>query len=255
MKRARVIFENRQCMAVERDGMLEIDGGPTVGEAAVEWLPPIVAKTIAAVGLNYRDHAEELSFKPPEQPLIFLKTSGALTGHRCCTHRPSGVKMMHFECELAVVIGRDAKRVKREHAYDYVRGYTVANDYAVRDYLENYYRPNLRAKNRAASTPIGPWLVDRDDIPDPHRLNLATSVNGMRVQDGNTKDMIFDVPYLIAYVSDFMTLAAGDVILTGTPKGVVDCKAGDEVVTEIEHIGKLHNTIVNADQDRNGRKE
>jgi 5-oxopent-3-ene-1,2,5-tricarboxylate decarboxylase/2-hydroxyhepta-2,4-diene-1,7-dioate isomerase len=249
MKSARVIYENRKCIAIEKDGRIQIDGGPVVDEDAVDWLPPFEARTIAAVGLNYRDHAEELAFKPPEQPLIFLKTVGALIGHKCCTPRPLGVSMMHFECELAVVIGRKAKRVKRENAYDYVRGYTVANDYAVRDYLENYYRPNLRAKNRAASTPIGPWLVDRNDIANPQALNLTTSINGKCVQSGNTKDMIFDVPYLIAYLSDFMTLSAGDVILTGTPKGVVDCKVGDEVVTEIEQLGKLHNRIVAPDRD------
>ena len=131
-----------------------------------------------------------------------------------------------------------------ESALEYVAGYTIANDYAVRDYLENYYRPNLRAKNRAASTPIGPWLVDRDDVPDPHALELGTWVNGMRIQFGNTKDMIFTVPYLIEYLSEFMTLSPGDIILTGTPRGVVDCKVGDEVVTQIERLGDLSSTIV-----------
>jgi 5-oxopent-3-ene-1,2,5-tricarboxylate decarboxylase/2-hydroxyhepta-2,4-diene-1,7-dioate isomerase len=151
---------------------------------------------------------------------------------------------MHYECELAVVIGRQAKNVKPADAYDFIAGYTVANDYAIRDYLENWYRPNLRVKNRDGTTPLGPWLVDTRDIPDPMALALKTTVNGQVTQQGHTKDMIFDVPFLIEYFSSFMTLAPGDLILTGTPDGVVDCKAGDVVVTEIEGVGALMNTIV-----------
>jgi len=244
MKRAIVIYEGRRRQAQKVDGTIQLDDGNIVDEAALEWLPPVEARTVFAVGLNYRDHATELAFKAPEKPLIFLKTAGALAGHRSFTPRPQNVAMMHFECELAVVIGRLAQRVQMKNAFDYVKGYTIANDYAVRDYLENYYRPNLRAKNRAASTPIGPWLVDRDDVPDPNALALRTLVNGELVQSGDTNDMIFSVPYLIEYLSEFMTLSPGDVILTGTPSGVMNCAVGDEVVTEIERLGRLHNTIV-----------
>ena len=243
MKRARVILEGRERQAREVEGAIQLDDGRNVDETALVWLPPVEARTIFAVGLNYRDHAAELAFKAPEKPLIFLKTAGALAGHRSFTRRPPDVAMMHFECELAVIIGRNGRRVRKENAFDYVEGYTIANDYAIRDYLENYYRPNLRAKNRAASTPIGPWLVDRDDVPDPHALTLGTRVNGRRVQSGNTKDMIFSIPYLIEYLSEFMTLNPGDIILTGTPSGVVDCCVGDEVVTDIERLGELHSTI------------
>jgi len=150
---------------------------------------------------------------------------------------------MHYECELAVVIGRTAKRVLRADAYDFVAGYTVANDYAIRDYLENWYRPNLRVKNRDTGTPLGPWLVDAADVPNPMKLALRTTVNGQLTQSGHTRDMIFDVPYLIEYFSAFMTLNPGDLILTGTPDGVVDCRPGDVIVTEIENIGALVNTI------------
>ena len=150
---------------------------------------------------------------------------------------------MHYECELTVVIGKTAKKVRRDDAYDFIAGYTVANDYAIRDYLENWYRPNLRVKNRDTCTPLGPWLVDRADVPDPMALALQTTVNGKITQAGNTKDMIFDVPFLIEYFSSFMTLYPGDLILTGTPDGVVDCRHGDEIITTIEGIGALHNTI------------
>jgi len=151
---------------------------------------------------------------------------------------------MHYECELAVVIGRSAKNVKRADAMRHVAGYTVANDYAIRDYLENWYRPNLRVKNRDGCTVVGPWLVDAADIPDPHALVLRTLVNGKITQQGNTRDLMNDIPALIEYLSGFMTLGAGDVILTGTPDGVVNVNVGDEVVTEIDGVGRLVNTIV-----------
>mgnify|MGYP002041240046 FL=1 len=151
---------------------------------------------------------------------------------------------MHYECELAVVIGKTARNVARGHAYDYVAGYTVANDYALRDYLENWYRPNLRVKSRDTCTPLGPWLVDRDDVLDPMNLDLRTTVNGVETQRGNTRDMVFDIPALIEYFSSFMTLSPGDLILTGTPDGIVNVNPGDKVVTEIDGIGRLVNTLV-----------
>jgi 5-oxopent-3-ene-1,2,5-tricarboxylate decarboxylase/2-hydroxyhepta-2,4-diene-1,7-dioate isomerase len=210
----------------------------------VVWLPPFQPRTIVALGLNYADHAKELAFNAQEEPLVFLKGPNALVGHRAQTRRPDDATFMHYECELAVVIGRPARRVPRAAAYDYVAGYTVANDYAIRDYLENWYRPNLRVKNRDGCTALGPWLADRADVPDPMRLALRTIVNGKVTQAGNTRDMISDIPTLIEYLSGFMTLDAGDVILTGTPEGVVNVMPGDEVVTEIEGVGRLVNTIV-----------
>ena len=151
---------------------------------------------------------------------------------------------MHYECELAVVIGKTAKSIKREDAMEYVAGYTVCNDYAIRDYLENWYRPNLRVKNRDGGTVLGPWFVDAEDVPDPSNLVLRTLVNGKVTQEGTTSNMVNDIPALIEYLSSFMTLRYGDVILTGTPVGVVNVEVGDEVVTEIEGIGRLVNTIV-----------
>ena len=247
MKHARVAYAGAIHDAVERDGQLLLADGRIVSQEAVVWLPPLKpvpqARTILALGLNYADHAKELAFKAPEEPLVFIKGEAALIGHRAFTRRPPGVSFMHYECELTVVIGKTARRVKRDDAYDFVAGYTVANDYAIRDYLENWYRPNLRVKNRDACTPIGPWLVDAGDIANPQALALQTTVNGKITQSGNTKDMIFDVPFLIEYFSSFMTLQPGDLILTGTPDGVVDCQPGDVIVTEIEGVGALINTI------------
>ncbi len=245
MRRGRVAIDGRPVDVVGTDDGVRLPDGRVVDEASLAWLPPLAFRTIFALGLNYADHAKELAFgAAPAEPLLFLKGPNTLAGHRSETVRPAGVAFMHYECELAVVIGRRCRDVRREAAYDVVRGYTVANDYAIRDYLENYYRPNLRVKNRDTCTPIGPWLVDAADVPDPMNLRLSTRVDGRLVQDGTTANMIHDVPALIAYLSSFMTLDDGDVILTGTPEGVVDCPVGAEVVTEIEGIGRLVNTIV-----------
>src|SRR5207237_3014283 len=138
-----------------------------------------------------------------------LKSRGALIGHRGQTRRPADATFMHYECELAVVIGRSAKQVSRADALNYVAGYTVANDYAIRDYLENYYRPNLRVKNRDTCTVLGPWLIDGADIEDAASLTLRTFVNGVKTQEGNTRDLVFGIPYLIEYLTSFMTLGPG----------------------------------------------
>lgn len=245
MKHARVAYNGLIQDAVKIKDGIKLSNGRIVKETDVTWLPPVEPKTVFTLGLNYADHAAELSFKEaPKEPLVFLKGPNTFIGHRGETYRPSDVTFMHYECELAVVIGKTAKNVKKEDAYDYVRGYTVVNDYALRDYLENYYRPNLRVKNRDTCTPIGPWLVDKEDIEDPMNLTLRTTVNGKVVQEGTTADMVFSVPVLIEYLSGFMTLNPGDLILTGTPKGSVDTKVGDEVITEVEGIGSLINTIV-----------
>ncbi|WP_173916857.1 fumarylacetoacetate hydrolase family protein [Halobacillus sp. Marseille-Q1614] len=243
MKMARVAYEGRIYQAFDTEEGIKFANGQIVSEQDVVWLPPVEVKTCFALGLNYFDHASELDFQAPKEPLVFLKGPNTFIGHRGFTKRPEDVTNMHYECELAVVIGRQAKEVSEADAYDYILGYTIANDYAFRDYLENYYRPNLRVKNRDDSTPIGPWLVSAEDIEDPMNLPLRTYVNGEKVQEGSTKDMIFSIPKLIEYLSSFMTLNPGDMILTGTPKGTVDTKAGDEVITEIEGIGRLKNTV------------
>lgn len=254
MKHARIAWAGAVHEAVEADGQLELltpaFKGRRVGFDDVVWLPPLAPmpahrpRTVLALGLNYADHARELAFKPPEEPLAFAKGAASLIGHRAFTVRPDGVQNMHYECELAVVIGREAKNVKKADAYDHVAGYTVANDFAIRDYLENWYRPNLRVKNRDGCTALGPWLVDAAEVPDPHALALRTWVNGELRQHGHTRDLIDDVPALIEYLSSFMTLAPGDIILTGTPEGVSNVMPGDEVVCEVEGLGRLVNTLV-----------
>lgn len=247
MKHARIAWAGAVHDAVEQDGQLRIADGRLVAQDDVVWLPPLTPvarpRTILALGLNYADHAKELAFKAPEEPLVFIKGEGTLLGHRGLTLRPPEVSFMHYECELAVVVGKTARKVRRDDAYDFIAGYSVANDYAIRDYLENWYRPNLRVKNRDTCTPLGPWLVDAADIADPMQLGLRTTVNGKVTQSGNTRDMLFTISFLIEYFSSFMTLEPGDLILTGTPDGVVDCQPGDVVITEIDSVGALMNTI------------
>ncbi|MGI6903193.1 4-hydroxyphenylacetate degradation bifunctional isomerase/decarboxylase [Leclercia adecarboxylata] len=200
--------------------------------------------TLFALGLNYADHASELDFKPPTEPLVFIKAPNTFNGDNQTSVRPDNVDYMHYEAELVVVIGKTARKVSEAEAMDFVAGYTVCNDYAIRDYLENYYRPNLRVKSRDGLTPISPNIVPKAAIPDPHNLTLRTFVNGELRQEGTTADLIFSIPFLIAYLSEFMTLQPGDMIATGTPKGLADVRPGDEVVVEVEGVGRLVNRIV-----------
>ncbi|MDP2881326.1 MAG: fumarylacetoacetate hydrolase family protein [Azonexus sp.] len=245
MKRGRIAFQGAIHQVTQaEDGRVRLADGRLLNEADVEWLPPVVPGAVFALGLNYADHAKELAFKAPEVPLAFLKGPNTIVGHRAKTRRPADATYMHYECELAVVIGKTGYQVSKAEAMEMVAGYTVANDYAIRDYLENYYRPNLRVKNRDGCTPLGPWLVDRDDVPNPMALKLTTRVNGKTTQTGTTADMIFDIATLIEYLTSFMTLNPGDIILTGTPEGLADVKPGDVIETEVEGVCCLINTIV-----------
>ncbi|UVL76671.1 fumarylacetoacetate hydrolase family protein [Pseudomonas putida] len=243
MKHARIQFDGQAHDVTVEDDHLRLADGRLVHQDQVTWLPPATG-SMFALGLNYADHARELAFAPPTEPLAFIKSPGTYTGHNQVTWRPDNVGYMHYECELVAVIGKAAKNVKREDALAYVAGYTVCNDYAIRDYLENYYRPNLRVKNRDATTPVGPWIVDAADVPDVSNLKLRTWINGELKQEGTTADMIFDIPQLIEYFSSFMTLQPGDMIATGTPEGLADVVPGDEVVVEVEGVGRLVNRIV-----------
>lgn len=248
MKRARILHAGRDQWAelIDGDSALRLADGSVVAAADAEWLPPVTpGATVFALGLNYADHNAELGFaKTQATPLVFLKGHATFVGHEGASPRPADANQMHPECELVAIIGRPARNVTRDEALAHVSGYTVACDYAIREYLENYYRPNARVKNRDATTPIGPFVVDAADIADPQALVLSTKVNGVEVQHGSTADMILDIAGLIEYLSGFMTLLPGDMILTGTPHGVHFVSAGDEVVCEIEGVGRLVNKVV-----------
>jgi len=250
MKRARIYHRGRDLWAEARpeDQIVVLPGGAAIPFAEVQWLPPVTPGAATyALGLNYADHSRELGFAVKRAaPLIFMKGGNAFVGHDGDTPRPHDGNQMHPECELVAVIGRPAHRIAAEDALAFVGGYTVANDYAIREYLENYYRPNARVKNRDATTPIGPWIVDAAEVADPQALALETRVNGTIVQSGSTADMIMGVAELVAYLSNDLTLMPGDLILTGTPKGVHFCEPGDVVECSVAGIATLRNHLVAA---------
>ncbi|NVK03098.1 MAG: fumarylacetoacetate hydrolase family protein [Oceanospirillaceae bacterium] len=259
MKHARILLDGKELeINLDAQGVIRDAGGQVLSldlnSDRVTWLPPVKEPgTIFALGINYADHATELAFEPPKEPLIFIKHANCLTGHKQVSYRPDNVEYQHYECELVAVIGKTGKNIKAEDALDYVAGYTVCNDFAIRDYLENYYRPNLRVKSRDSLLPMGPWLVDTADIADANALRLTTHVNGKMTQEGTTKDMIFNVPFVIEYLSKVMTLNPGDMICTGTPHGIVDCQPGDLIVCEIEAVCALETRMV-SEQEYYGDK-
>ena len=216
-------------------------------------LAPVVPAALLCIGLNYRQHAAETHAKIPDFPVLFFKSITALQNPgdpiRLPTHLAS--TEVDYECELAVVIGKTCRNVAKQNALDYVLGYTCANDVSARDWQKRWGGGQwCRAKSFDTFAPLGPCLVTRDDIPDPNALAIRTLVNGTVRQSSNTRDMIFDVPTLIEFLSGSTTLLAGTVILTGTPAGVgmalqppVWLQPGDSVTVEIEKIGALTNPV------------
>ena len=253
MRRARVLADGRlESVVVDQDAagraVVVTPSGRRFREDGVGWLPPVEPGTILALALNYADHASELELERPRQPALFPKFRNALVGHRGVVVRPRGIEYMHYENELAVVIGRSCRRVHAGDALEVVKGYTVANDFVVRDFVTDHFRPPVKPKNFDTFLPLGPWLVDAGDVPDPQALTLTTTVNGEVRQQGTTADMLVGVADIIAYVTEFMTLQEDDVLLTGTPRGISRVRAGDVVRCEIEGVGALENRVV-AEED------
>lgn len=213
---------------------------------------PLLApgSTLYCIGFNYAAHVAEGTGAIPEVPGIFIRTVGSLVGHLEPLRRPIGVSVQFdYEVELAVVIGRACHRIGREEALDYVAGYSILNDGSVRDFQIAATIPTA-GKNFVASGSLGPWLVTGDEISDPNALALCTRLNGETVQESNTSEMIFDVPAIVAHLSQFAVLQPGDVIGTGTPAGVGFrrkppryLEPGETVSFEIEEIGTLTNPI------------
>ena len=222
-------------------------GGVPIDE--LELLAPVPRPgKILAAGVNYRSHGEEQSKAPPDHPVMFAKMPTAVIGQGAeIRWSPELTQAVDFEAELAVVIGRQAKRVSQSAALEYVAGYTCLNDVSARD-LQYADKQFVRGKSLDTFCPMGPWLVTVDEIPDPQALRLRCLVNGEVMQDALTADMVFGVGALVSFCSQAMTLETGDVIATGTPAGVGwfrepkrMLRDGDEVVVEIERIGRLVN--------------
>ncbi|TFJ92099.1 fumarylacetoacetate hydrolase family protein [Lentibacillus salicampi] len=232
---------------------LPSDVSQYVNEEVVDWgsAVPLPSKIIC-VGLNYRKHADETDSPHPKEPILFNKFNNTLTGHEQSVKIPKKTSQLDYEVELGIVVGKNAKEVKKEKARDYVFGYVTANDLSARD-LQFVSSQWLLGKCCDNFSPIGPYLVTGDEIADPNNLNLKTIVNGKERQNSNTSDMIFNCDEILSYISDYMTLTPGDLILTGTPEGVVlgnpeeervFLQPGDEVTVEVEHLGALRNTFI-----------
>lgn len=243
MKRARFISGGRTLQGQWHQGQLLDYAGEAHDPQKVQWLLPVQPGKVMALALNFAEHADEFGLKRPQEPAVFWKPNSTLLPHLGTVIYPQGAKFMHFECELAVVIGRNARRVKAKDAMDYVGGYTIANDLVVRDYVSNTFRPPLRGKGWDTFGPLGPFYVSADEIADPHNLKTWAYVNGELRQEASTHGMLFSIPEVIEFISRFMTLEANDVIMTGTPKGISQVFPGDVMRMEVEGLGSLQNPI------------
>ena len=243
-----------------------LEGGPLAEETVAgikEWVtvPTASARLHApitdpgkfiCIGLNYRDHAEEANQPIPKEPPIFAKWSNAILDPNEPILRPRGSNQLDWEVELGVVIGRTARFVSKDKALDYVWGYTIINDVSARDF-QFIGSQWMAGKIPETFAPVGPYIADRADIPDPHVLELKLWVNGKQMQGGNTKTFIFDVRYIVSYLSGLMTLSPGDLIATGTPPGVgfarkppVFLQPGDTCRLEITGLGQIENPVKEA---------
>ena len=206
---------------------------------------------IIGVGLNYRDHAEETGLPVPKEPTLFLKATSALCGATDDLIMPREAKSVDWEVELGVVIGKPGIYIAEREAFDYVLGYCIGIDFSERDFQFNRGGQGFKGKSADTFAPLGPVLATRDEIADPQKLSMRLSVNGATKQSGSTRDMIFSVSELVSYISRFMSLQPGDVILTGTPAGVgfgqkppVYLQPGDVVAASIEGLGEQTHKVV-----------
>ncbi len=269
----------------EKPGLLEADGtvrdlssvltdisGETLSDAALKKLSatdlsslPVVeverhgpcvgnVGKFICIGLNYSDHAAESGLPVPSEPVVFFKATSAICGPNDTVEIPRTSAATDWEVELGVVIGKDAKYIRKEDALDHVAGYCVVNDLSERDF--QFKREGQWVKGKSCDTfgPIGPWLVTRDEVPDPQNLAMYLDLNGTRMQKGSTATMVFDVATIVSYLSQFMSLHPGDVISTGTPPGVgmgqkptpIYLKPGDVMELGIEGLGTQRQTAVSA---------
>ncbi len=222
-----------------------VEGAPRIG-------PPVAnVGKLVCIGLNYRLHAEEAGLKIPEEPILFMKATTSIVGPNDDLMLPKGSKKTDWEVELTVAIGRVARYVEESEAFDYVAGYCVANDVSERAFQIEGTGQWVKGKSADTFCPLGPFLATRDEIPDPQNLNLWLDVDGKRYQSGSTDDMIFGVAHIVSYVSRYMTLMPGDLILTGTPSGVgfglnppVFLRPGNQVRLGVEGLGEQVQNVV-----------
>nr|CAB3244221.1 fumarylacetoacetate hydrolase domain-containing protein 2 [Phallusia mammillata] len=225
----------------------------TISTQDVKILSPITGcEKVVCVGMNYKDHCLEQNAPIPEEPVIFSKFPSSITGDGDPIILPKLSNSVDWEVELAVVIGQTGKNIQIENAFDYVAGYTVAHDVSARDWqMQKNGKQWLLGKTFDTFCPLGPWLLTKDAVKDPHNLSLRCIVNDKVMQNSSTSQLVFGVDFVVSWISKFVTLKPGDVILTGTPPGVgifrkppILLKAGDVVTCEVEGIGKITNPVV-----------
>lgn len=230
-------------------------GGPTVAMKEVKVLAPVVGmEKIVCIGTNYAEHAREMGGEPPTLPVVFSKFPSTVIGPGADVVHPAICTKLDFEAELVVVVGKTGRNILRENAFEYVFGYCCGNDVTSRDWQKE--KPGgqwLLGKSFDTFAPLGPILVTRDEIPDPHRLPIQFRLNGEVMQDSNTDQLIFPIDFLISHLSQFFTLKPGDLIFTGTPPGVGAgrkpprwLQPGDQMEVEVAGLGILRNQVVGA---------
>jgi len=204
-----------------------------------------------AIGLNYSDHAAETGAKIPTEPIVFMKATSCIVGPNDDVVIPKNSKKTDWEVEIAFVVGKETKYIKEEDAQDHIFGYCLVNDVSEREFQIEKLGQWVKGKSADTFGPIGPYLVTKDEIPDVQNINLSLDVNGKRMQTGNTNNMIFNINYILSYLSNFMSLQAGDIVTTGTPPGVgmgmkpqVFLKSGDVMKLTVDHLGEQKQTVV-----------
>ncbi|HEU4439516.1 MAG TPA: fumarylacetoacetate hydrolase family protein [Methylomirabilota bacterium] len=235
----------RRLRAAKPERLPAVKGNPRLG------CPLHGIGKIVCIGLNYTDHAEEVSLPLPKEPTLFIKANSAISGPDDPIARPPGARKLDYEVELAAVIGRAAQGVSEARALDHVVAYCLMNDVSEREFQMEHGGGTTKGKSCDTFAPIGPWLVTADEVADPQALGLWTAVNGERRQQGSTRDMVFTVRELVAYVSRFMTLRPGDLLSTGTPAGVGHgakppryLEPGDTVEQGIDGLGRQRHRVV-----------
>lgn len=240
--------EIERLQTLDTSSLSHVEGSPRLG------MPLDGIGKIVCIGLNYSDHAAEAGAEAPKSPIAFFKPTSSLTGPNDPIRMLANSRHMDWEVELAVVIGKRCVNVAEDRALEHVAGYCVANDVSERKFQGLGTGQWILGKSGDTFCPLGPWFVTADEVPDPQKLHLWLKVNGQTMQDGTTADMIFPVAHLISYVSGFMSLNPGDIMLTGTPAGVglgkkppVYLKAGDRIELGIDGLGRQANEIVAAE--------
>jgi len=250
VRHARIEHDGR-AVEGELDGdAVRADGLEMTLDEVRRWLPPVEPGKILATHLTYRSRAEEYRMaRLPSTPSYFMKPPSSLSAHREPVVRPKGCRFLNYEGEIAVVIGRRCRGASVDDALEYVRGYTVANDWGVHDFRHADRGSMLRVKGQDGFCPLGPALVDAADV-DPADLTIRTFVNGELVQEGNTgADLMFSFAYQVADLSRLVTLEPGDVLLTGTPASSRPVEPGDVVAVEVDGIGRLENTVEQSEEE------